>query len=48
MNPNPDPVFQVNPDPIRIQDFDEQNLKATGEAFSPQKRTFGTSKNESY
>jgi DNA replicative helicase MCM subunit Mcm2 (Cdc46/Mcm family) len=24
---NPDPAFQVNPDPIRIQDFDDQKLK---------------------
>jgi hypothetical protein len=24
---NPDPPFQVNPDPIRIQGFDDQKLK---------------------
>jgi hypothetical protein len=24
---NPDPAFQVNPDPIRIQDFDDQKQK---------------------
>jgi hypothetical protein len=24
---NPDPAFQVNPDPIRIQVFDDQNLR---------------------
>jgi hypothetical protein len=38
---------------MRIQGFDEQKLQftyvqATGEAFSPQKRTFSTSKNEIY
>jgi hypothetical protein len=33
LNPDPDPVFQVNSDtdpdldPIRIQGFDEQNMK---------------------
>jgi hypothetical protein len=68
VDPDPDPVFQVNPvtnqdtDPTRIQGFDDQKLqkkiqldiflclllikncnlvmsKATGKAFSPQKRT---------
>ncbi len=24
---DPDPAFQVNPDPIRIQGFDDQKLK---------------------
>jgi hypothetical protein len=79
--PDPDPqhwileyaVFinrAVDPDPIRIRGFDDQNLKkkiqqqisflffyhklqftfvqATGEAFTPQKRTSSTSKNEIY
>jgi hypothetical protein len=66
-------AFQVNtdPDPIRIQGFDDQKLKkkiqlkiflllffdnklqfdfvrATGEAFTPQKRTSSTSKNKIY
>ncbi len=29
LNPNtdPDPAFQVEPDPIRVQGFDDQNLK---------------------
>ncbi len=27
MNPDPDPSFQVNPDLIRIQCFDDQKLK---------------------
>ncbi len=31
LSPNPDPAFQVNPDPdpiwIRIQDFDDQKLR---------------------
>jgi hypothetical protein len=44
---NPDPGYGT--DPIRIQGFDDQKLKekntAIGEAFSPQKRTFSTSKN---
>ncbi len=67
LNPDPDPAFQVNPDPdtdpIRIKGFDDQKLKkkiqmenlfdqklqftyvqATGEDFSPQKRTSSTSK----
>jgi hypothetical protein len=71
MNPDQDPAFQVNPYPIQIQGFDDQELKkkiqlikffkyllfikiaiylfqATGEAFSPQKRTSSTSKNEIY
>jgi hypothetical protein len=26
---DPDPAFQVNPDPIRIQGFDDQKLKKT-------------------
>jgi hypothetical protein len=42
----------VNPDPIRIQGFDDQKMKkkntASGEAFSPQKRTYSTLKNEIY
>jgi hypothetical protein len=25
LNQDPDPAFQVNPDPIRIQVFDDQN-----------------------
>ncbi len=70
-NPDPDLGFQADPvpDPIRIQGFDDKNLKnycrkfcltflikncnftyvrATGKAFSPQKRTSSTSKNEFY
>jgi hypothetical protein len=69
---NPDPAFQVNPDPDTVSGFDQQNLRrkkiqlknkffffrskiaiyfpeafikdvqATGEAFSPQKRTPST------
>jgi hypothetical protein len=27
LNPDPDPAFQENPDPIRIQGFDDQKLK---------------------
>jgi hypothetical protein len=27
LNPDPDPAFQVNPDPIRFQGFDDQKLK---------------------
>jgi hypothetical protein len=34
---NPDPAFQVNPDPV--QGFDDQNdVQTTGKAFSPPKR----------
>jgi hypothetical protein len=37
MDPDPDPAFQVipDPDPIRIQDFDDQKLKKenTAESF---------------
>ncbi len=29
LNTDPDPAFQVNPDPIRIQGFDDQKLKNT-------------------
>jgi hypothetical protein len=56
LNPDPDPAFQVNPDPgflrpktekkntARKFSFFDQKLQftyvqATGEAFSPQKRT---------
>jgi hypothetical protein len=36
LNPDPDPALQVNPDPIWIQDFDDQKLKKknTAENFS--------------
>jgi hypothetical protein len=27
LNPDPDPEFQVNPDPIRTQGFDDQKMK---------------------
>jgi hypothetical protein len=27
LNPDPDPAFQVNPDPVRIQCFDDQKFK---------------------
>ncbi len=32
MNPYPDPEFQVNPDPIRIQGFDDQKRKKKNKA----------------
>jgi hypothetical protein len=46
---DPDPALQVNP----VPDFLDQKLQftyaqATAEAFSRQKRTSGTSKNEIY
>jgi hypothetical protein len=39
LNQDPDPAFQVNSDPIRLQGFDDKKLKkkATGEAYSPRK-----------
>jgi hypothetical protein len=74
LNPEPDPAFQVKPDPVPDPGFLRQNiskktaeekfsffldqrlqfaypfkdLQATGESFSPQKRTSSTSKNEVY
>jgi hypothetical protein len=44
LNPDtdPDPVFQLNPDPIRIMDFDDQKRekKNTDENFFDQKLQF--------
>jgi hypothetical protein len=48
---DPDSAFQVSPDPdpVRIQSFDDQKLRekktATGGAFGVQKRASSTSKN---
>ncbi len=40
LNPDPDtePAFQMNPDPIRIQGFDDQNIKKLQEKPSALKR----------